>query len=178
MSSAPKVVATAKSIKARYGNVNPAFIVAALESELTDAEVGDKLLTDVQQENEQLKAALAAAEQKMCQMQEEVMALKAKAQEQMPAQPAMPTEEDDEEEEPSVIVVPGAKAKAKAKPGVSPVAKVTAAKPRLTARAQWDEAIASYVASGISKQQAAQRAVRELRELHKALLEEANPNQS
>lgn len=176
MSDNRKPLATAKSIKARYGNVNPAFIVAALESELTDAEVGDKLLTDVQQENEQLKASLAAAEQKMCQMQEEVMALKAKAQEQMPAQPAMPMEEDDEEEEPSVIVVPGAKAKAK--PGVSPVAKVTAAKPRLTARAQWDEAIASYVASGISKQQAAQRAVRELRELHKALLEEANPNQS
>lgn len=169
MSSTPKVVATAKSIKARYGNVNPAFIVAALEQELTDAEVGDKLLTDVQQENEQLKAALAAAEQKMCQMQEEVMALKAKAQE-MPA-PAMP--EEDEEEETSVVVPA-----AKARPGVAPVAKVTASRPSTTAKAQWETVLAGYVAQGIGKQQAAKRAIREHRELHELVIAEANAHKS
>lgn len=170
MTSTPKVVATAKSIKARYGNVNPAFIVAALEQELTDAEVGDKLLTDVQQENEQLKAALAAAEQKMCQMQEEVMALKAKAAE-MPT-PAMP--EEDEEEETSVVVIPSAKAR----PGVAPVAKVTPSRPATTAKAQWEAVLATYVASGIGKPQAAKRAIREHRDLHALMLAEANAHKS
>jgi len=169
MSSVPKVVATAKSIKARYGNVNPAFIVAALEQELTDAEVGDKLLTDVQQENEQLKAQLAAANEKMCQMQEEVMALKAKAQE-MPA-PAMPEEEDEEE---TVVVVPAAKAK----PGVAPVASVASHQPARSAKAQWEAVIADYVAKGIGKPQAAKRAIREHRELHAMVLAEANPHKS
>lgn len=169
VSSNLKAVATVKSIKARFGNASPEFIVAALAAEMTDEQVAESYYSEMVKENEQLKAKLAA-------MEEEMQAMKTKAQE-MPVMPEMPEEEDDKEET-SVVVVPASKVKAKAKPGVSPVAKVVAAKPMLTARAQWDAVVADYASKGISKQQAAQRAVREHRELHQLLLAEANPNKS
>jgi ATP-dependent Clp endopeptidase proteolytic subunit ClpP len=152
MSSNQKPVATVKSIQARFGKASPEFIVAALAAEMTDEQVAESYYSEMVKENEELKAKLAAMEQEM-------VALKAKAE--------MTVEEEEEEE---VMARPAAKAR----PGVAPVAAVAPAKPPMTTRAQWDEVIASYVAKGISKPAAAKRAIREYRELHQALIAEAN----
>ena len=158
-----KILATTKSIKARWPLAKSDFIVAALEQEMTDEQVAEKMMAEVMQENEQLKARLAA-------MEEEMVALKAKA-EDVQTMPA--TEKEDDEEETSVVVVPAAKAR----PGVLPVA--SAAAPvavRKTARQQWNEVVNDYVAKGLSKSQAAAKMARDHRDLQAAVVEEANAN--
>ena len=167
VSSNPKAVATVKSIKARFGNANPEFIVAALAAEMTDEQVAESYYSEMVTENEQLKAKLAAMEQ-------ELQAMKTKAQE-IPLQPEMPEKEDDEEET-SVVVVPASKAKAKARPGVQPVAKPAAvvSLPK-TAKAAWNDAIESFVAKGMTKAAAAVKVNREFPQLREKVLEEANP---
>lgn len=158
-----KILATAKSIKSRWPLAKSDFVVAALEQEMTDEQVAEKMVCEVMQENEQLKAKLAAMEQEM-------VALKAKAQE-MQTMPA--TEEEDDEEETSVVVVPAAKAR----PGVLPVASAAApAAARKTARQQWNDVVADYVAKGLTKTQAAAKMARNHRDLQAAVIEEANAN--
>lgn len=158
VSSNPKAVATVKSIKARFGNASPDFIVAALAAEMTDEQVAESYYSEMVKENEQLKAKLAAMEQEMA-------AMKTKAEEMT----VMPVEEEEDKDE-KIVLMPAAKAK----PGVSPVASVTASKPAVSARAQWDSVIDGYVAKGISKPAAAKRAIREHRDLHALMLAEAN----
>lgn len=162
MSSTPKAVATVKSIKARFGNASPEFIVAALAAEMTDEQVAESYYSEMVKENEQLKAKIAAMEQEM-------VALKAKAEEMTVTE----VEEEDDEEE-KVVLMPAAKAR----PGVAPVAVVTASKPALSARAQWDAVLAGYASQGLTKPQAAKRAIREHRDLHGLMLAEANQHKN
>jgi nitrate reductase NapAB chaperone NapD len=108
-------------------------------------------------ENEMLKAKIAA-------MEEEMVALKAKAQEMTVTE----VEEDDEEEK--MVVMPAAKAR----PGVAPVASVTALKPVASAKAQWEGVVATYTAQGLKKADAARKAAREHAGLRDAVIAEAN----
>ena len=158
MSSNPKAVATVKSIKARFGNASPEFIVAALAAEMTDEQVAESYYSEMVKENEELKAKLKA-------MEEEMVALKAKAEEMTVTE----VEEEDDEEE-KMVLMPAAKAR----PGVAPVVAVAASKPNLSAKAQWEAVLASYVAAGMGKPQAAKRAIREHRDLHQLVISEAN----
>ena len=162
MSSNPKPVATVKFIQARFGKASSDFIVKALAAEMTEDQVAEMYYSEMVKENEELKAKLAA-------MEEEMVALKTKAQEMTVTE----VEEEDDEEE-KMVLMPAAKAR----PGVAPVAAVAASKPVLSAKAQWEAVLATYVASGIGKPQAAKRAIREHRDLHALMLAEANAHKS
>jgi hypothetical protein len=150
-----------KSIQARFGKASSDFIVKALAAEMTEDQVAEMYYSEMVKENEELKAKIAA-------MEEEMAAMKIKANEHY----TMPVEEDDEEEK--MVVMPAAKIR----PGVAPVAAVAASKPVLSAKAQWEAVLATYAASGIGKPQAAKRAVREHRDLHALMLAEANAHKS
>jgi hypothetical protein len=93
-----------------------------------------------------------------------MVALKAKAQEMTVTE----VEEDDEEEK--MVVMPAAKAR----PGVAPVASVTALKPVASAKAQWEGVVATYTAQGLKKADAARKAAREHAGLRDAVIAEAN----
>ena len=162
VSSNPKPVATVKFIQARFGKASADFIVKALAAEMTEDQVAEMYMNEMVKENEQLKAKLAA-------MEEEMVALKAKA-EQMTVTEV--EEEDDEEEK--MVVMPAAKAR----PGVAPVAAVASSKPVISAKAQWEAVLATYTASGMGKPQAAKRAIREHRDLHALVVAEANAHKS
>lgn len=162
MSSNPKPVATVKFIQARFGKASSDFIVKALAAEMTEDQVAEMYYSEMVKENEELKAKLAA-------MEEEMVALKTKAQEMTVTE----VEEEDDEEE-KMVLMPAAKAR----PGVAPVAAVAASKPVLSAKAQWEAVLATYAASGIGKPQAAKRAIREHRDLHALMLAEANAHKS
>ena len=153
--SNPKILATAKSIKARWPLAKSDFVVAALETEMTDEQVAEKMMSEVMQENEQLKARLAAMEQEM-------VALKAKAEEM-----TVEVEKENEEEK---VTMPAAKARL----GVAPVASVTASKPVASAKAQWEGVVATYTAKGMKKADAARKAAREHAGLRDAVIAEAN----
>lgn len=155
-----KILATAKSIKARWPLAKSDFVVAALEHEMTDEQVAEKMVSEVMQENEQLKARLAAMEQEM-------VALKAKAEEMKTVE----VEEEDDDEEENMVLMPAAKAR----PGVSPVAAPSApAASRKSARQQWNDLLADYVAKGMTKPQAAKRMARDHRDLQQAMIDEVN----
>jgi ATP-dependent Clp endopeptidase proteolytic subunit ClpP len=157
MSSNPKPVATVKFIQARFGKASSDFIVKAVAAEMTEDQVAEMYYSEMMTENEQLKAKLAA-------MEEEMVALKAKAQEMTVTE----VEEDDEEEK--MVVMPAAKAR----PGVAPVASVTASKPVASAKAQWEGVVATYTAKGMKKADAARKAAREHAGLRDAVIAEAN----
>ena len=157
MSSNPKPVATVKFIQARFGKASSDFIVKAVAAEMTEDQVAEMYYSEMVKENEMLKAKLAA-------MEEEMVALKAKAQEMTVTE----VEEDDEEEK--MVVMPAAKAR----PGVAPVASVTASKPVASAKAQWEGVVATYTAQGLKKADAARKAAREHAGLRDAVIAEAN----
>ena len=154
-----KILATTKSIKARWPLAKSDFIVAALEHEMTDEQVAEMYYSEMVKENEELKARLAAMEQEM-------VALKAKAEE-MTVVPVEEEEEDDKE----VVLMPAAKARPGVTPVASPKSPVAA---RKTARQQWNELLADYVAKGLSKPQAAKRMARDHRDLQQAVIDEVN----
>ena len=156
MSSNPKPVATVKFIQARFGKASSDFIVKAVAAEMTEDQVAEMYYSEMMTENEQLKAKLAA-------MEEEMVALKAKAQETTVAE----VEEDDKEE---MVTMPAAKVR----PGVAPVASVTASKPVASAKAQWEGVVATYTAQGLKKADAARKAAREHAGLRDAVIAEAN----
>lgn len=158
VSSNQKPVATVKSIQARFGKASSDFIVKAVAAEMTEDQVAEMYYSEMVTENEQLKAKIAA-------MEEEMVALKAKA-EQMTVTEV--EEEDDEEEK--MVVMPAAKVR----PGVAPVASVTSSKPVFTAKAQWDGVVATYTAQGLKKDAAARKAAREHAALRDAVIAEAN----
>jgi ATP-dependent protease ClpP protease subunit len=154
-----KILATTKSIKARWPLAKSDFIVAALEQEMTDEQVAEMYYSEMVKENEMLKAKLAAMEQEMA-------AVKTKAEEMK----VVEVEEEDDEEE-KMVMMPAAKAR----PGVQPVASSAApAAVRKTARQQWNDILADYVAKGMSKPQAAKRMARDHRDLQQSMIEEAN----
>jgi ATP-dependent protease ClpP protease subunit len=157
MSSNPKPVATVKFIQARFGKASSDFIVKAVAAEMTEDQVAEMYYSEMVTENEQLKAKIAA-------MEEEMAAMKIKANEHY----TMPVEEDDEEEK--MVVMPAAKVR----PGVAPVASVTSSKPVFTAKAQWDGVVATYTAQGLKKADAARKAAREHAGLRDAVIAEAN----
>jgi ATP-dependent Clp endopeptidase proteolytic subunit ClpP len=156
MSSNPKPVATVKFIQARFGKASSDFIVKAVAAEMTEDQVAEMYYSEMMTENEQLKAKLAA-------MEEEMVALKAKAQETTVAE----VEEDDKEQ---MVTMPAAKARL----GVAPVASVTASKPVASAKAQWQGVVATYTAQGMKKADAARKAAREHAGLRDAVIAEAN----
>ena len=158
MSSNPKPVATVKFIQARFGKASSDFIVKAVAAEMTEDQVAEMYYSEMVTENEQLKAKIAA-------MEEEMVALKAKAQEMTVTE----VEEEDDEEE-KMVVMPAAKVR----PGVAPVASVTSSKPAFTAKAQWDGVVATYTAQGLKKADAARKAAREHAGLRDAVIAEAN----
>jgi len=154
-----KILATAKGIKARWPLVKNDFVVAALEAEMTDEQVAEMYYSEMVKENEMLKAKIAAMEQEM-------VALKAKAEEMTMTE----VEEEDDEEE-KVVLMPAAKAR----PGVAPVAAAAInAAPRRTAKQQWNDLVGDYVAKGMTKAQAAVKMARDHRDLQAKVIEEAN----
>lgn len=154
-----KIVATTKSIKSRWPLAKSDFIVAALEAEMTDEQVAEMYYSEMVKENEMLKAKIAAMEQEM-------VALKAKAEEMTVTE----VEEKDDEEE-KVVLMPAAKAR----PGVAPVAAAAInAAPRRTAKQQWNDLVSDYVAKGLNKVQAAAKMARDHRDLQAKVIEEAN----
>jgi ATP-dependent protease ClpP protease subunit len=158
MSSNPKPVATVKFIQARFGKASSDFIVKAVAAEMTEEQVAEMYYSEMMTENEQLKAKIAA-------MEEEMVALKAKAQEMTVTE----VEEEDDEHE-KMVVMPAAKAR----PGVAPVASVAASRPVASAKAQWEGVVASYTAQGLKKADAARKAAREHAVLRDAVIAEAN----
>lgn len=155
--SAKKVAATVKQIKARFPKAKDSFIVKAMEEELPMEEVVEEMIESLQAENEQLMARISAMEEEMA----------AKAMEgEDPG--AMEEEEPEAMEEEEEMV-----AKAKAKSGVKPVARVSGGKPAKTARAQWSELIDSFTAKGLDRATAVRRANKENPGLRQRMLDEA-----
>jgi TolA-binding protein len=147
-----KVAATVKQIRSAFPKAKSETIIRCMEKEMDMEEVATAMTDEVLQENETLSAKVKALE-------EEVMALRAKAEEH-----EMPVAQEDEEK-----VV----AKAKAKRGVQPVAKAggfSGACPR----EKWDNAVSAYVAKGYTKIRAVQAVNRDNPGLRESLVEQAN----
>lgn len=136
VSNSKPVAMTVNQIKAKFPKASSDFIVRAMEEEMTEEQVMQELLEEITSENEELKAKLAA-------MEEEQTVAKAMEEEEV-------TAEDDEEEQPV--------AKVKAKSGAKPVARVSGQPQGKPAKVQWDEAIRSYTAQGLRRDEAARRA--------------------
>lgn len=145
------MAATVKNIKAKFPMASSDFIVRAMEEEMTEEQVAEELLKELAEQNEELTARLAA-------MEEEIAKAKAESEEEPEAM---------EEEEEKV------EAKAARKGGI-PVARVAADAGTKSARARWQEAVNGYVAKGLSKQKAAQRANRDNPGLREEMLDELN----
>ena len=161
--STSKILATTKSIKARWPLAKSDFIVAALDQEMTDEQVAEMYYSEMVKENEQLKAKIAA-------MEEEMIAMRTKAEEMPQVQQEDHSNEEDDEG--NVIIVPAAKAKSR--PGAAPVAAAAiVAKPRRTARQQWNDILEDFVAKGMKRPEAAKRMAREYSDLREAVVEEA-----
>lgn len=157
MSSNPKPVATVKSIQARFGKASSDFIVKALSAEMTEDQVAEMYYSEMVKENEELKAKIAA-------MEEEMVSLKAAADDMK----NMEDEDEEEDDEEMVVVMP------KGKHGVAPVAAVTTPVVHVSARAQWDSIVAALTAQGLKKADAARKAARDHAELRDLVIAEAN----
>lgn len=159
MSSNPKPVATVKFIQARFGKASSDFIVKAVAAEMTEDQVAEMYYSEMVKENEELKAKLAA-------MEEEMVALKAKAEQMTVTE----TEEEDDEEE-KMVLMPAARAKAK---GVQPV-KTTGGVSHIASAAQaWNEKVADKVKAGMRHQHAVAAVNRENPGLRQRMVDEAN----
>jgi ATP-dependent protease ClpP protease subunit len=147
MSETTRVAASLKQIKAAFPKAKADFVIRCMEKDMTVEEVGAAAMEELNAENETLSAKVKA-------MEDELAALKAEM-----AEPK-------QEEEEVVAVAP--------KAAVAPVAKARSAAPAISARNRWNEVIAKYEQNGLSRPQAAAKAVREHRDLHAELLQEAN----
>ena len=107
---------------------------------------------------------------KIAAMEEEMIAMRTKAEEMPQVQQEDHSNEEDDEG--NVIIVPAAKAKSR--PGAAPVAAAAiVAKPRRTARQQWNDILEDFVAKGMKRPEAAKRMAREYSDLREAVVEEA-----
>lgn len=157
MSNATPVAATVQEIKAAYPKAKDSFIVKCLEKSLPLASVASAAAEELMAENEELMAKVAA-------MEEEMVALRAKA-EQMEEPAAMEEESEDEVE---VVVSPSAKAK-----GAKPIAGA-ARTSTVSATARWDEAVKAEVTRGLPRIKAVIAANRKNPGLRDQMLAEAN----
>lgn len=152
MSDSKPVAATISQIKAAFPKAKSDFIVRCMEKDMPLEEVQKAAMTEMETENETLSAKVAAMEQ-------ELQALKAQAA----AKACMP----EEEPAPAAAAVPTAKA------GLKPVA-VAKATPGKSFKAQWEDAVESYVAKGMSRAQAAVKANQSHGSIREAMLAEVN----
>jgi len=148
------VAATVKQIKAAFPLAKADFVIRCMEQEMPMEKVYESAADEAMTENQALVARIAALETEMS-------ALKAA----VPSAP-LPSHTPDVEEEQS-------KARASAKSGVKPIAKVSAV-PVASAKARWNEAISAKVASGLDRMKAAREVNKEQPELREQMLEEAN----
>ena len=145
------VAATVQEIKAAFPKAHSDFVLGCLERNLPIAEVAVKAAEEMMQENEELKAKLMA-------MEEEMQALKAKAEE---------LEQSKVMEEEEMVE---AKARAKANAPVAHGSGVS----REPAAVQWKNAVAEAEARGLSRVRAVQAANRANPGLREQVLAEAN----
>ena len=140
-----------KTIKAKFPMASSDFIVKAMEEEMTEEQVAEELLKELAEKNGELSARLAAMEDEL----------------------AKATAEGDEEE-PEAMEEEEEKPVKASRKGAAPVARVASEPTSLSARARWKQAVDGYVAKGLSKQKAAQRANRDNPGLREEMLEELN----
>lgn len=153
MTTNPRVAATVKQIKSAFPKAKADFVIRCMEKEMPMEEVGAEYSEELEKENETLSAKVKA-------MEDELTALKAKAmEEELAKAKAM------EEEEPA--------AQKPVARGVAPVAKASGNRP-VAAAIQWNKIVGDFVAQGMTKAKAAQRAVREHRDVHQQMIAEAN----
>lgn len=148
MSESTRVAASLKQIKAAFPKAKSDFIVRCMEKEMTMEEIGSTVMEEVMDENETLSAKVKALE-------DENAALKAAA-----------TAKAEEYKESEQMM------SAKASSGVAPVARATTG--AMSAKAKWNSEIASYVATGMSKAQAAVAVNRANPNLRQQMLAEVN----
>ena len=154
--STAKVAATVKTIKSAFPKASTEFIVRCMEEEMSMEEVTEENAKAMEEENEELKAKVAA-------MEEEIAALKAKAME----------DEDEmakameEEEEIAALV------KAK-RTGVKPIASVPSGSNKKSALEQWQSLVDRFKAKGHKGSRAAILANKANPGLRSQIVEEAN----
>lgn len=152
MTESTPVAATVQQIKAAFPKAKAEFVLSCIEKALPLASVASAAAEEMMKENEELVAKVKA-------MEEELMALKAKASES-------PEMEDEEEKKEESV------AKAKAH-GAKPVAKGSAVSVA-TATSRWKEAIQAKVAAGVSRAQAVMAVDQECPGLRQQYLSEVN----
>jgi hypothetical protein len=152
MTTTVKVAATAKQIKAAFPKAKADFIVRCMEKEMAMEDVAAEMTEELMEENQTLSAQVKA-------MEDELNALRAKAQEEQMVAKAKAEEEE-------------MAAKAKAKSGIKPVSQGVPA--GVSARAKWNEAIDSFVAKGLTRQKAVVAVNKNHPGLREQLLSEAN----
>lgn len=146
------VAVTVKQIKAKYPKASSDFIVKAMEEEMTAEQVTEELVEQLTAENEELKAKVSAMEEELTAKAEDDEEVVAKA-------------EDEEEEQPA--------AKATAKSGAKPVARVAGGPQAKSASVQWSEAVEKFTA-GSTKVDALKKANQANPGLRERYLEELN----
>lgn len=153
VSEAPKkVAATVKQIKAAYPKASADFIVQCMSDEMSMEEVQKEMASSLAMENEELKAKVAA-------MEEELMSLKAKAEETVEQEVVA----EEEEEQPVAR-----------RRGAAPVASPVSSTPKKSATQRWQAAIAEATAKGMDRQRAVIAANRNNPGLREEMLAEAN----
>lgn len=164
MSDTKPVAASLSEIKAALPKAKAEFILNCIERSLPMASVLSEAFLAMDEELTATKAKLAEYESKAAAMEEETAA-KATEDEEMAKAKAM------EEEEEEVV------AKAKAKSGVKPVAKAKSAN-KLNAKATWESAFSTKIASGILRAQAIKMIDKEQPGLRQQMIEESNQARS
>lgn len=146
MSESTRVAASIKQIKAAFPKAKSEFIVRCMEKEMTMEEIGSSVMEELTEENETLSAKVKA-------MEEELAMLKAAA-----------SAKAEEYKEPMMAAKSS---------GVAPVARASSAG-AISAKAKWNSEIASYVAKGMSKAQAAMLVNKSNPTLRQQMLAEVN----
>jgi ATP-dependent protease ClpP protease subunit len=125
--SNPQTAATLQEIKAAFPKAKAEFVLNCLEKSLPLASVAAAAAEELLAENDDLKAKLSA-------MEEEMAALKAKAEEVVEEEVVEEVEEE-----------PAAKPQAKAK-GVKPIARASSASKSGDPRSEWKAAVDGFLA--------------------------------
>ena len=158
VTTAKKVAASVKTIKAAFPKAKNEFIVKCMEEELTEEEVTSAHARAMEEENEELIAKVSA-------MEEELAALKAKAMDDETAMEEEEAAKAKAEEEESIAL---------AKRGLKPVATRIKGVNTAPVSEQWDDLVGTFVAKGQSRIKAVVSANKARPDLRKALVQESN----
>jgi ATP-dependent protease ClpP protease subunit len=144
-----KTIATPADVRKKFPKASAEFILKCVEKQFAMEEVVEEMAMELEEEHESMEEELAKAKARIAELEEELA--KAKAQE-------------DEEEM--------GKANAR-RTGVAPVRQAATATAK-SVREEWDEAVKSYMAKGMSKQRALMQVNRDNPELRQRYVASVN----